>query len=281
MWHSRLRGAIAVLLTCSAGGGFAAPKSSIPSGFVYLAAVDPTIRQDMRYATPNNFTGAVVDGYQAPECILTAATAKALAKAQRLLASRYPRHVLKVYDCYRPVRAVRLFSAWSREPGGAAKTGYYHPAIPRSRLFALGYIAAQSGHSRGNVVDLTIEPADAKPKAKPAPDTAGHACTAAQTEGNGDGSLDMGTAFDCFDRKSHTWSGGLKPDQSKARAMLLEVMQACEFENFSKEWWHFSYPDGGARDAQDFPITARQESVSPAGEPPAASDKELQELNRP
>ena len=129
-WCCRIVMGIAAVLPIGAG---AQPSArSLPGGFVYLREIDPSIRQDMRYATANNFTGGVVNGYQAPECILTLKTAQALARAQALLAGRYPGHVLKVYDCYRPVRAVKRFMAWTNERG-TADGNYYHPSIPRGR----------------------------------------------------------------------------------------------------------------------------------------------------
>lgn len=251
--------------------GAAAEQSRLPSVFVALRSVDASIRQDMRYAGPANFTGAVVDGYEAPECILTRKTAEALSRAQKALAERHPGHVLKVFDCYRPVRAVKRFAEWSREDGAAGDKGFYNPAIPRKRLFALGYIASQSGHSLGNVVDLTIErvaeTAAGAPSAPstgaPAPAAPGTAhCTApgagvAQPGGSALLELDMGTAFDCFDVRSHTHSAELTAEQKRARQMLLAVMRHAGFANYPKEWWHFSLPGAAAARPQDFPVKAQ------------------------
>ena len=38
---------------------------SLPGGFVYLREIDPTIIQDMRYATSNNFVGHPLAGWGA------------------------------------------------------------------------------------------------------------------------------------------------------------------------------------------------------------------------
>lgn len=268
----------------------AGQSRTLPSNFVYLADIDPSIEQDMRYATPHNFTGGVVNGYKTGECILTRSTAEALSRAQRKLAERHPGHSLKVYDCYRPVRAVSRFAAWSRAPGGGSV--YYHPAIARSRLFALGYIASQSGHSRGNVVDLTIvkvaeavapkpaeagdalaplppaekgEPSPAKPGGESiaekleagAPSRRGSSCIAAMPATSSTRELDMGTDFDCFDARSNTYSAGVGAGPMRARRMLLDVMGSAGFSNFSKEWWHFSYSGGAARQAHDFVVEPR------------------------
>ena len=56
--------------------------SEIPSGFVYLADIDPTILQSVRYAQPINFVGDVVDGYLAKRIIMTKLAAVALVNVQ-------------------------------------------------------------------------------------------------------------------------------------------------------------------------------------------------------
>ena len=80
----------------------------------------------MRYAGPDNFTGKPVPGYGAAECVLQAAAAKALARAQ-VEAQRLGLS-LKVYDCYRPVRAVRAFVAWAAAPEDG-RTKHYYPRL--------------------------------------------------------------------------------------------------------------------------------------------------------
>ena len=54
----------------------------MPKDFVYLADIDPTIQQDMRYASANNFIGKVVPGYDAPECVLVKQAAEALKRVE-------------------------------------------------------------------------------------------------------------------------------------------------------------------------------------------------------
>lgn len=83
-------------------------------GFVYLRDVDPTILQDMRYAGTKNFTGHAVNGYDAPECVLVREAADALKAAQEEVKAKGLS--LKVYDCYRPARAVKAFVDWSKLP---------------------------------------------------------------------------------------------------------------------------------------------------------------------
>src|SRR3989442_14650219 len=121
----------AALMVASAGA------SELPPGFVRLAEIAPTIREDIRYAGPFNFTGTSVPGYEAPRCLLLRAAAEALARAEERL-SRDGYH-LRVYDCYRPERAVRAFIAWSRAPDGNRLKAVFYPDQDKSRLFALGY----------------------------------------------------------------------------------------------------------------------------------------------
>ena len=123
-----------------------------------LADVDPTIRQDMRYAGAANFLGRPAKGYDAPACILTKQAADALSKVQKTLASQ--NLTLIVFDCYRPARAVKDFVGWVRQ--GKSKDPLWHPNVRRSDLIKQGYIASRSGHSRGSTVDLAIAPTDGR-----------------------------------------------------------------------------------------------------------------------
>ena len=102
------------LLVLTAGAW--SEEAALPPDFVRLADVAPTIRQDLRYAGAFNFTGKPVPGYLAAQCILWRPAAEALARAQARLATQGVQ--LKTYDCYRPVRAVLAFAAWSQAPGG-------------------------------------------------------------------------------------------------------------------------------------------------------------------
>jgi zinc D-Ala-D-Ala dipeptidase len=86
---------------------------ALPAGFVYLKEVDPSIIQDVRYFTDDNFIGRPIKGYEAAECILTQEAARALSILQRQLLSQHLS--LKVYDCYRPQIAVNDFIAWSKD----------------------------------------------------------------------------------------------------------------------------------------------------------------------
>lgn len=239
-------------LAADAGSRDPSLRGSLPAPLVYLRDVDASIIQDMRYAGPDNFTGAPVPGYAAPECILTRETAEALASVQRQLAEQ--KLSLKVYDCYRPVKAVAAFMRWVNSKASDKATARFHPDLPRKRLVSLGYIAARSGHSRANVVDLTIV-------ALPTPDTPPFeaqqiygACTAATEARAPDDSLDMGTGFDCFDPKSNVGAPAISEAQERNRKTLAQAMADVGFKAYQKEWWHFSFPPGDPGRAFDVDI---------------------------
>jgi D-alanyl-D-alanine dipeptidase len=156
----------------------------MPHSFVYLRDIDPTIRQDIRYAGSGNFTGRRVPGYEAPECLLVREAAEALRGAHAELKKRGLS--LEVYDCYRPARAVDAFVAWAKEPDDPEAKARYYPRLAKRDLFP-DYIASVSGHSRGATVDLTVVPADATVAPTAEPDAAEpRACTrpGAGREGN-------------------------------------------------------------------------------------------------
>ncbi len=230
----------------------AATAAQAASPLVYLRDIDASIRQDMRYAGTDNFTGRRLPGYDAPECLLRRAAALALKQVQAELAAR--KLSLKVYDCYRPTRAVAAMARWSRSQGGP-DTSRFYPAADRGQLFALGYISGYSAHSRGVAVDLTIVPRDAAPPARGA--ARAGPCTAPVAERAPDDSLDMGTAFDCFDVRSHTRDGSIAAAQAANRRLLLDAMRRHGFTNYKREWWHFSFNGADDGEAFDLPIAPR------------------------
>jgi D-alanyl-D-alanine dipeptidase len=210
--------------------GFPASASNLPSGFVYLSEVDPTIRQDMRYAGSNNFTHRPVPGYNAGECVLMDQAAKALSRVQQAIA-RYD-YGLVVFDCYRPKRAVASFMAWAASSG--MRDPAHNPGVDRNRLVAEGYIAAKSGHSCGSTVDLALINLKTGK------------------------TLDFGTSFDFFDPKSFTDARGISDASRKNRLLLVSVMGAQHFANYAREWWHFRFTkEPFAGRLFDFPIQPR------------------------
>lgn len=241
-----------------------AARRQLPAPLVFLADIEPGIRQDMRYATADNFTGRPVPGYEAPECVLTLGTAKALARAQREVAARG--YSLKVYDCYRPERAVRAFTAWAAAPEEAA-VRRFHPRLDKSRLFASGYISRDSSHSRGISVDLTIVPAAAPPAPSFDPAASYGRCDGPAAQRAPDDSLDMGTGFDCFDAKSHDTASDLTAEQRRVRRVVYAAMTRAGFRGYSREWWHFTLEQPDNERAYDLPIPRREIAAAGVPEP--------------
>ncbi|MFD2181613.1 M15 family metallopeptidase [Rhodoplanes azumiensis] len=243
---------VSIAAALSATGAIApavAQSAGLPEGFVRLRERDPSIRQDMRYAGPFNFTGRRVPGYLAGECILLRPVADALARAQaRLLAEGYS---LKVYDCYRPERAVRAFVAWAQSPEPDRMAPIFSPAIHKSQQFALGYIAKRSRHSLGIAVDVGLVRAD-EPDL-PTPREAGP-CDGPFAQRARESSLDMGTAYDCSAAASAT-AARVAPAARANRDRLVGALAAEGFRNYRLEWWHFDYggPTPPLR-VWDFPV---------------------------
>lgn len=231
--------ALLAILAGLAAAPATARADSLPAGFVRLADVDASIRQDMRYAGSDNFVGRRLAGYEAAACILTEKAAHALARVQAAVAA--DGFSLVVFDCYRPERAVADMVRWSKA-GGPADPRWF-PAMRRENLIPGGYVGARSAHSRGSTVDLalvTVAGGGAEP-----------GCGAASS-----GMVEFGTGFDCFDRKSRTLFSPLPPGAAENRARLVATMKAEGFVNYSREWWHFTLsgePFPGRR--FDFPVT--------------------------
>ena len=235
----------------------AALAGRLPPGFVYLRDVAPSIVQEIRYATPDNFTAHPLPGYQAGECVLRRDAAEALARVERDLAAEHLS--LKTYDCYRPTRAVAAFWRWSQARNHAGNKRFY-PHVPKRELFARGYIATHSRHSAGTAVDLTLIALPARQAAPYDPHARYGPCTAPAPQRAPDNSIDMGTGFDCLDRKSYTNSRAVTPAQHRRRMLLKAAMTARGFHNYFREWWHYEY--GRPRGYYDFAITPRSASSS-------------------
>jgi D-alanyl-D-alanine dipeptidase len=236
------------LLTGSVGPAAGTPDGArAPDGFVALRDVAPAVGQDLRYATRRNFTGGVVDGYRDAECLLTRPAARALERVRRDVAD--DGYGLLVFDCYRPRRAVERFLRWAAGPEDPATRERYHPRVPKDRLFAAGYLAARSGHSRGSTVDLTLT-RDGEP-------------------------VDMGTPFDFFDPRSHPDAPGVGERQRAGRQRLREAMTGRGFVPVETEWWHFTYREEPYPDTYfDFPVdrdTVRGEAAGFATAAPGAT----------
>jgi D-alanyl-D-alanine dipeptidase len=256
---SAVRGLVTVLaalltVTAAPATARASTEPKAPKDFVALRSVDPTIIQEMRYSTPHNFVGKRIDGYEQPVCILTRPAAEALHRAQlRLLHKGY---TLKVYDCYRPQRAVNHFVRWAQDLDDQAMKGEFYPNVDKTRLFADGYIAEKSGHSRGSTMDLTIVKLPANPTRPYRPGEPLVPCFAPKEQRFPDNSVDMGTGFDCFDTLAHTLDPRIQGEQRANRLLLKSTMEGLGFVNLAEEWWHYTYqPEPYPNTYFDFPVS--------------------------
>lgn len=230
------RGLLCLLLL----GACTSPGPRRPSVFVSLSDVDPSIELDIRYDTPNNFVGRPIEGYHSPKCLLTRQAATALARAQR--EARAEGYSLKVYDCYRPQRAVSDFVSWARDATDTRMQHRFYPAVPKDELFPLGYIAERSGHSRGSTMDLTLVSIGShQPGAPATPDR--YDCRGRVSARYPDNSIDMGTGFDCFDVLAHTDNPRVDEVARAHRERLKSIMEGAGFVNYPKEWWHYTLKD--------------------------------------
>ena len=196
----------------------AVPQGVPHEGFVYVKNIIPDLIEDLRYFTTTNFMGEKADGYEANYAILSKEAATALSKAADEL--REKGYVVKIYDAYRPQKAVDHFVRWSKTSDQRNKKDYY-PDLAKTSLFPT-YIARKSGHSKGSTIDMTICYKDTKEE------------------------VDMGSHFDYFGPPSHPsfigkYPGGEVTQQHKQnRMMLREVMVRHGFKPYDNEWWHFT-----------------------------------------
>ncbi|CAM3834329.1 MULTISPECIES: M15 family metallopeptidase [Pseudoalteromonas] len=181
--------------------------------FVDVATLIPTALFDIRYFSGQNFVGEPITGYQAAKCLLHKTAAAGLAKAHTQ--AQKAGYNFKIYDCYRPQRAVDHFVRWVNDEADTKTKAAYYPNLGKDQLLG-GYIAAKSGHSRGSTIDLTL------------------------TDAKGE-ELHMGSLFDMFDPLSNTDDPRITEEQKANRYKLKNIMIAAGFSPYSMEWWHFTY----------------------------------------
>ena len=187
------------------------------SGFVLLSDAVPDAILEIRYYSTYNFVGDRIDGYEEPLAFLTKEAAEALREVSDELVSRGYR--LKIFDAYRPQKAVTHFMNWALDTEDTRMKQYFYPELEKDVLFPQGYIAEHSGHSRGSTVDLTLF--DMKTERE----------------------VDMGGTFDYFGELSHPDYTGITKEQYESRMLLREVMLRHGFRPLEEEWWHFTLED--------------------------------------
>jgi D-alanyl-D-alanine dipeptidase len=187
------------------------------AGFVFLDEALDGVRWDAKYATWDNFTGTPVDGYEVNRVAGSEALADALRDAKAHAGAMG--FGLLVWDAYRPQRAVNRFLEWSTQPEDGRTKPRFYPNLDRAGMFANGYVARRSGHSRGGAVDLTLHRLDT-------------------------GELvPMGGRHDLMDERSHHGARGIHPAHAQNRRTLCEVMERSGFQRYDCEWWHYSLRD--------------------------------------
>ncbi|MCY1273764.1 D-alanyl-D-alanine dipeptidase [compost metagenome] len=210
-------------------GACATPRDTpLQPGFVYLDQVLTSAIYDVRYYNGDNFVGRRIDGYEEERVILSRPAATALAAAEFDLRRQGLR--FKIFDGYRPQRAVNDFQRWAADPGDTQMKSRFYPDVDKRDLFRLGYIAQKSGHSRGSTVDLTL------------------------VDGSGR-ELDMGSPFDFFGPISHHDTSLITPAQAQNRETLRNLMTRHGFEPYAEEWWHYTLRNEPFPDSYfDFPV---------------------------
>jgi zinc D-Ala-D-Ala dipeptidase len=253
-----LRRALAVLLAVFVGVTVpgTAQATAAPRDFVALSDVAPPILQDIRYATRHNFVGRRIDGYLEPTCILTRQAAEGLRQVQARL--RKQGYTLKVYDCYRPQRAVDHFVRWAKDLADEKMKAEFYPNVAKDRLFAEGYIAEKSGHSRGSTMDLTVVKLPPRFQRPYFPGEPLEPCFAPRNQRFPDNTVDMGTGYDCFDPLAHTDNPAITGVARTNRDVLRNAMTTAGFRNLPEEWWHYTLDNEPFPDTYfDFPVSRR------------------------
>ena len=182
-------------------------------GFVSVGEVIPDVLLDIRYYSSFNFIGERIDGYEEPAALLTREAAQALKEASNEAMEQGFR--LKVFDTYRPQKAVDHFVRWAKDPEDIRMKAFFYPDLEKKKIIPQGYIAEHSGHSRGSTVDLTLFD------------------MATQQD------VDMGGTFDFFGELSHPDYSGVSEVQHANRMLLQSLMVKHGFRPLETEWWHF------------------------------------------
>ena len=184
------------------------------AGFISVTDAIPDAKLEIRYSTAHNFVGDPINGYDEPIALLTKEATASLIGASNDL--RKQGYLIKIYDAYRPQRAVDHFVSWANDFDDTRMKDEFYPDLDKSSLFSSGYIAYSSGHSRGSTIDLTlVDAATGK-------------------------DVDMGGSFDYFGTLSHPDYTGITEKQYQNRMILRNAMVNNGFSPLSTEWWHFS-----------------------------------------
>ena len=202
------------------------------SDFVLLTDIVPSAILEMRYFSTYNFIGDRINGYEEPVALLTMEAARALKEASDEAFVKGYR--FKIFDAYRPAKAVKHFMLWGIEDLDQRTKPFFYPDLEKQELFEKGYIASRSSHSRGSTVDLTL--LDMKTGKE----------------------VDMGSPFDFFSEISHPDYKGVTDEQYENRMFLQNLMVRNGFEPIDCEWWHFTLKDEPYPETYfNFPVSSK------------------------
>lgn len=190
------------------------PEDMDHSQFVIINDYIPEIITELRYYSSYNFVGAHIDGYEEPVALLTKQAMEKLKKANEVFNN--DEYLIKIWDSYRPRRAVEHFVRWRDDLTDEKMRKYFYPALSKKEVFEKGFVADKSGHSRGSTIDLTLV----------------HKINGTD--------VDFGTSFDFFGEKAHTDFDNITDYQKNNRQYLKRVMEENGFINIPEEWWHFT-----------------------------------------
>lgn len=200
------------------------PPEENASQFVVLADVVPDVILEIRYYSNYNFVGERIPGYEQPVALLTRQAADSLKKVSDDLSRQGYR--LKIWDGYRPQKAVDRFMEWAKDLNDTKMKPYFYPELTKDRIIPEEYVAEKSGHTRGSTVDLTLF--DMKKEKD----------------------VDMGSSFDYFGPISHpdvlpgqqagAYPTVLTEEQYQNRMVLRQAMLSHGFKPLDSEWWHFT-----------------------------------------
>lgn len=205
--------------------------SNDSSDFVLISEVVPDAILEIRYYSTYNFVGDRIDGYEEPLAFMTKEGAQALKEVSDDVKKQGYR--LKIYDAYRPQKAVTNFMEWAKDTDDTRMKEYFYPELDKDVLFPQGYIAEHSGHSRGSTVDLTLFDMETEKE------------------------VDMGGTFDYFGELSHPDYKGITDEQYENRMILRKAMLDHGFKPLPEEWWHFTLEDEPYPDTYfTFPINS-------------------------
>ena len=182
------------------------------SDFVDISTIIPDIILEIRYYSTYNFVGERISGYKEPIALMTKEAAKALKKVNEYLKEKG--YLIKIYDSYRPQRAVDHFVNWTKNNDTKMKK-YFYPDLEKKDIIPKDYVASKSGHSKGSTIDLTL------------------------FDMNKGKEIDMGSTFDFFGEISHPDYLNITNEQKKNRKFLIDSMKQFDFEVIETEWWHF------------------------------------------